>query len=593
MTNFLDSLGLKGNSNDIYISISTSNIMEIAIPDKSNGIKTYAQVPIQYNDSLREVVMDNFKESLLELYRLANIKPQGSNVHLSIPTVWFGYKDSIPLLLDDAAITNVILGDLEQTYIFKRKDPVPFWFDALSSTNSDSRSVFYTALQEDVKDSFISTFKEVGANLLSIECSVFSNLRGLYSAGFTVAQMDDPGYSWSLLVVNNSGYQLFGFQGKKFLEYYEEPLALRSYDENEIYSVVCDAAQIALMSTPSSSLVILSNTDYVSAEILSKHLQFNGNVLPIEDNKFKKESLIDLSQTLIPEDQLKVSLQIIGTTVPTSVLPVQLNFLTAGGEKTLRNDVIEIPIGNGKVIELTPMKATIYAALLLAFIVVVLGVIWGTSLMISNSAAKKIEGLDSQISEIDSQLSQYQKTNVNTSFDAVQEIQRVLKNNRTKIMAYTSLGESIPQNLYLTYFMTGDEGFIDVQGCANSVEDVYIFFQNLKDSLFESKLRLSKLDLKSGSLDAVINSDDSPLDKAPYVFEITNMNDSQLSGFMQALTSGASADQKAAENKAPDAANNSAPSAAPSMEPPSNKSKPPALPGLKGNNDASQLETDE
>ena len=101
-------------------------------------------------------------------------------------------------------------------------------------------------------------------------------------------------------------------------------------------------------------------------------------------------------------------------------------------------------------------------------------------------------------------------------------------------MAYAAIGDSIPKNLYLSYFMTGDEGYVDVQGYANTVEDVYVFYQNLKDSLVESKLRLSKLDLKSSSLDEVIQNP-SNLSSAPYAFEITNMDEGQLSSFMNAL----------------------------------------------------------
>ena len=89
--------------------------------------------------------------------------------------------------------------------------------------------------------------------------------------------------------------------------------------------------------------------------------------------------------------------------------------------------------------------------------------------------------------------------------------------------------------LYLTYFMTGDNGIIDIKGCADSVEDVYVFFKNLKDLLAESKLRLNKLDLKSGSLDQIVSSTISPIDSAPYVFEITNMSENQLNVFMKKL----------------------------------------------------------
>lgn len=46
-------------------------------------------------------------------------------------------------------------------------------------------------------------------------------------------------------------------------------------------------------------------------------------------------------------------------------------------------------------------------------------------------------------------------------------------------MAYAALGESIPKDIYLTYFMTTDDGKINIKGCADSVEDVYVFFKNL------------------------------------------------------------------------------------------------------------------
>lgn len=538
MANFLESLGIGIGGVSVYISVSSSNFIEIVVPEKNGGIKSYAQLPIEYNEAQREIAnYDKLKDILPELFRNANVNLRGANVYLNLPTVWFGYKENIPLLLDDAAITNVVLGDLEQTYIFKRKDPIPFWFDATVSQNSESRSVFYTAIQADVKAKLQEIFKEFGANLMGITCSAMSDLKGLYTTGFASAQMDDPESSWSLMIVNNSGYQMYGIQGKKIFEYYEEPLAFKSYEEEEVYSAINSAAQVALLSSPSTSIVILSETDYVSAEILAKQLQFSGTVIPVEDNKFKKEPLLDVSLlNLLPEDQMKISLQAIGSIANNDILPVNIDFLAAAGEKVLSNNIIEIPIGNGKVIELTPKKATIFASIILGIVVVPLALILLITSSMSSRIANESQDLDQQIQEIDAQLTKYEQKDTKEVFDSAKEIEKVLKNNRVKIMAYTALGESIPKNLYLTYFMASDDGFFDIQGCSNTVEDVYVFFQNLKDALFESKLRLSKLDLKAGSLDKIIDSGDSEYNNAAYVFEITNMNDSQLSSFMQGLT---------------------------------------------------------
>lgn len=540
MANFLDSLGMSG-SIDIHISVSQACGLEMMILDPHGNVKSYAQLPLDYNEALREVSdYGELKNGIETLFKSRNINPKKANVYISMQTVWFGLKEGLPLLLDDSAITNIVVGELELTYIFKRKDPIPCWFDALASTNSDSRSVFYTAIQADVVDKIKEIISDLGANLMSIECSLFADIKGLYLTGVAANQMNNND-SWSLMIVNNSGFQLLGLQGKKILEYYEEPLPIKSYEGEEIYAAIENAAQIALMSSPSSSLVIVSETDLVSAEILGKRLQFGGSIITVEDNQFRKEPLMEMSLNILPEDQIKVSLHAIGATASSEILDNNVNFLEAAGQKAAKNDVLEIPIGNGKVIQLTALKATIIAA---ALLVIVLGPLGGICLITSKmyaSAQEQSSALDTQITELDEQLKKYENKNGKEQFDPMAEIEKVLKNNRSKIMAYAALGESIPKNLYLTYFMTGDDGAIDIKGCADSVEDVYVFFRNLKDSLVESKLRLNKLDLKNGSLDSVVNNTASTIDTAPYVFEITNMSDAQLNSFMNKLVGGKNA----------------------------------------------------
>lgn len=536
VSNILDSLGL-GRGIEVYICVSPNGNLETTILDSHGNVKSYMQAHLNYNEAQREIAnYDELKTSIESMFQSLNIVNKKTNVHLSLPTVWFGYKEGLPLLLDDSAITNIVIGELEQSFIFKRKEPLPFWFDALASTNSDSRSIFYTAVQKDVVEKFTDILTDVGATLTSVSCSLFGNLKGLYTTGFASELMNDDSNSWSLLIINNSGYQMLGLQGKRILEYYEEPLPLKSYDGEEIYSAIENSLQIALMSTPSNSLVIISETDLVSAEILAKRIQFGGTIIPVEDNQFRKEPLMEMSLNIVPEDQIKVSLHTIGATSPDVVLPIAVNFLAASGQKAATVEVIEIPLAGDKVIQLTPSKATIIAAILLGIVMIPVGAANVITQNICNKKQEESANLDTQITAIDEQLKQYEDKEGKVVFDPIAEIEKVLKNNRTKIMAYTALGESIPKDLYLTYFMTGDEGIVDIQGCANTVEDVYVFFKNIKDSMPESKLRLSKLDLKSGSLDVIINSTVSTVDSAPYVFEITNMSDTQLKSFMSKLT---------------------------------------------------------
>ena len=525
----LNNLFGMGGGIEVYVTVSPACGLEMIELDKYGNIKSYAQTDLEYNDAQREIAdYGSFKTGLETLFQMRNINPAKANVHLSLPTVWFGLKEGLPLLLDDTAITNIVIGELEQTYVFKRKDPLPRWFDALASTNSDSRSVFYTAVQAEAVEKIKEALTAMGATLASVECSLFADLKGLCTTGIANEQMQD-GHSWSLMIVNNSGFQMLGLQGKRILEYYEEPLPLKSYEGEEIYTAIENAAQIALMSTPSSSLVVISETDLVSAQILAGRLQFGGQTIFIEENQFKKEPLMEMSLNILSDDQSKVSLHVIGAITPPGVMPVDINYIAEGKAKT---QVATIDLGG---IILTPNKASVIVLIILAVLMTPLGLAYMFTQDLMVKEQDKIGGLDNRITVLDTEIKKFSEEKGTPEFDPIIEIENVLKNNRSKIMAYAALGESIPENLYLTYFLTTDDGKINIKGCADSVEDVYVFFKNLKDSLIESKLRISKLDLKAGSLDKVVNSTASTIDNAPYIFEITNMSESQLKTFMMNL----------------------------------------------------------
>ena len=546
MANFLEDI--LGGSTDVYIAISSTNRVELGVFDPNSHLMTkYAEASVEYNEATREISdYDIFTAKVEKLFEECGLQPSKCNVHLSLPTIWFGFKDNIPITSDDDNIKNIVFNELDQTYIFKRTDPVPFWFDAHGSLDSDTKSIFYTAIQSEVMDTLRNTFKGLGANLIEIGCSFIYDLKALNSCGFADTEINSDVSNWSMMIVNNSGFQLFGFQGKVLQDYYEEPLPIKSFEGDEIYSAIDNAAQIALMSSSSQTLVLISETDLVSAKELSKRLQFGSKIVVVEDNKFRKKPLSNATNSLIPEMQPEVSLHLLGMFPDSVNYPVNINFLKCI-EGYSRHDIIEIPISADKTIILTKPKAMLISLILLVLLVLptMVGWIW-TSALVSKYQSQ-IEEIDAEMTSVTAELKSYQNKS-GPGFDPYTEIKKVLKNNKTKIMAYSSLGDSVPKNLYLSYFMTGDDGYIDIQGYANTVEDVYIFYQNLKDSLVESKLRLSKLDLKNSSLDDVITNSQN-INSAPYAFEITNMDEGQLSSFMNALRSATEDNKESSDNQ--------------------------------------------
>ena len=117
-------------------------------------------------------------------------------------------------------------------------------------------------------------------------------------------------------------------------------------------------------------------------------------------------------------------------------------------KKRQKVEVVEIPIGNGKVIALTPTKAIGIAAVIFALVLGPVGFGHVFVQKISTQAFETSASLDTQITELDNQIKQYEATDGEVHFDPIAEIEKVLKNNRTKIMAYAALGESIPKNLF-------------------------------------------------------------------------------------------------------------------------------------------------
>ena len=67
-----------------------------------------------------------------------------------------------------------------------------------------------------------------------------------------------------------------------------------------------------------------------------------------------------MSLNILPEDQIKVSLPTIGFIAPDTAFPIVVDFLAATGQKVAHVEVLDIPIGNGKTIQLTPSKSNCY-----------------------------------------------------------------------------------------------------------------------------------------------------------------------------------------------------------------------------------------
>lgn len=113
-----------GSKETVYMSITPGvglELIQLDIPTRS--VKNYAFRPLEYNESLREIAdYDAFKDAVVELFEELKLSTK-SNIILNVPMVLFGSKE-LPLLLGDDAVTEALTSEVEQSYIFKRYEPI-------------------------------------------------------------------------------------------------------------------------------------------------------------------------------------------------------------------------------------------------------------------------------------------------------------------------------------------------------------------------------------------------------------------------------------------------------------------------------------
>ena len=528
LNSILSQLGV-GSKDTVYLSVTPGIGLELIQLDiQSRTVKNYAYRPLEYNEALRELSdIEGFKNAVTELFNELKV-PLKSSVVLNLPMVLFGSKE-FPLLLADDAVTEALTSEVEQSYIFKRYEPVISWADANNSQSGDLRKLFYSAIQKNVIDDIKNALNELGITLAGVETSLTSILKALAFTGLATEQMKDN-VSWNLMLISQNGYSICSMIGKNVVDYYEEPLAIKSFEGEEIYNAINASAQITLMSYPANYLYVISETDMVSAELLSKRLQADGIINFWENNSFKKQDALPVSLEVLEETAHKISLEAIGVAVGNNVnLPIKFNFMSGSSSDGISddpNEPVHVVLGSSE-FDISPNAAR-NVALAFAVIILIPAIIAFLVVpMVANQKQSLLDDVNSRLQQTDAEIKRLQEEqNKQNDFDVNAEIKKVLTDNRAKLMAYTALGEAVPKNLWVTYFVAKDDGKFDIKGDSSNVEDIYLFFRNMKDSLISTKLRLHKLEMKSDSVDDAVTID--PNQPTDYEFEVTNMTATEL-----------------------------------------------------------------
>lgn len=502
MNELMSNLGLNARTL-VGVSLSSNNLLELVCIDKATkSITNYAATQVQYNSAIREIVDQNeFVDGLQTLFQQLDLNPKSCDVWLNLPNVHFGFSTMDPNVTEDE-ISEVLLSEVEDLYIFKKNDPMIEYSTIGRNQQTGELLVVYSAIQRKTIDFVKECFNEVGANLVAVETANSSLLKGIQYSQFSRFDFS----STSILLITSNSYSIFYLDNNLLIDYYEEPLAIKSFSNEEVYSAIANAASTTLSKFNSQNLLVISETDEISAELLAAQVIFNGNIEYIDRNKWTNDCFIEIQpNAAIMQDQIPyISIEAVGAAA-SMFDDYLLSFSFIHDGKIQDYETINIL---GRDYNFIQYCVLVLAIAIIIFLIILLG--------IGGYYNKKADEIEQDTNAIaaknDRMLNEINDAKKNKSQQDIFAVaQGIQKTNQSDFIMLNALSTDIPPTVWIEKFMLASDAFTTISGKALSNSEIEEFFRNLQQR--DPSLLLTRLEL---------NTDDANYVDGVYNFEMTN-----------------------------------------------------------------------
>lgn len=475
----------------VGLAVTPNLGLEVCVYDKNSGeVVKYGQRFLEYNIASREIQdMGAFMSSVTDLFSELDISKENSNVFLVLPNVHFGFRSFDDEDIDDETITSTISADTAESYIFKQEEPIFAYHDMNEKTGTSSKYIAYSSLQRRVVDSIQDACMDLGINLAGVESAITAIPRGV---GVTEAckVMVDNNINWDILVINPNNYAIFQMSGSRMLDYVEIPFAIMSFEGDEVYQALASAISQYLPNYPAKKLVIVSQTDNVSAAVLKNEIIFDEEIYVVDSNKFGVRPIVSVNDEVSPQVAANMSLSVLGAANPKFGSFATLNVfgdmnydgVTNYGSIKIKDHVIDISS------ETVPKASLIVTGILAVIALVVIGAFTFLTITFdtkAKSAQKQIDQLNSEIESI--------KSKMTKSIGPI--IKEISDNNKLALNFYDSLAQDIPTELWLSYYINKNGKEVGIEGYSVKIDDIYEYYKSLKILAPQSEIKLNKLEV--------------------------------------------------------------------------------------------------
>ena len=510
---------INSNKQIVGVSITPNHGVEVAVLDKKEPVVVkYGSRPLEYNFATREIQdYDTFKAIIIDLFKELDISLK-SSVYLTLPNVHLDFE-TLPLIIGDEAISNAILSKAEDSYIFKRVEPISAWTDIVTNSQTDKRVIAYTSFQETAITQIRDIFSELGAELVGIESAYSATIRGLYFTD-TIDLEEDENVNWNLLLVNSNSYALFSMQGTKLIDYTEVPLAIKSFSTEEAYQAISTSVSQILPNFPAKKLIIVSQSDEICAEVLRTQVTFDDEIIVHDSNKYAKAAPITTDSSIMETEAAAMTYAVIGALATDHLEERILDLNLLSTVPTLGDAYFVFQIKDKTIVVNQELvrKAFLYIA---GVLVVIFAVIYGLIYLVTMGLNKQTGNYQTKIS------STQQEIQAITGSDGIVDIEtlvtRIIDLNKTAINFYDSIATDIPQSVWLQYYYNKDGDKVALEGVSANIADIYNYYKSLKVISPQSSIKLNRLQILTEVSGDEYDLAAPDLGSRYYDFEISNV----------------------------------------------------------------------
>ncbi len=512
---------LKTKTSIVAINIAANSTIEVMELDKDGMINNYFTSAIQYNSFTKELehpvqLEAELKKAFSELGVSAS-----SPVYISLPTFVIDHED-FPMVVDDPEeIKTMLKATVEKNYIFKKYDPATSYYKLPEEEASNGTvPLCYTALRADEYVKIKGVFDSLGLNIKAIDSSYSALINGVIATGKINPDIVASNGHWNIINITSNSFVIFAMKGKNLHAVYEEPLAVKSFSEEEIYQIIANSLDLVIENYPAQQVVIVSQSDNVSAEYLCSVLELNCSKTFIDDNKYRKQ-LVEVSLNITQSYKNRISLEAVGiTTWFKNTDGFKFNFMdtpSAGIADSNEFNTVFITI-NGREIELTPDRLQKIAYIFFAIVLIICGLIWAVLSYAKTAIDQQNVDITMKISKLSSELDIKQEV---TGMSQAEFLQKSYRNNISYLKSYAAIAKEIPSMLWIEEFQLSENSTLYLKGRSYKMDDILNYYDSLKNIGAFQDLRLSVLKISNTPIsDLLLDRNSEMTEETTYEFAI-------------------------------------------------------------------------